>query len=308
MKIVIHLVLSINSLTYARNLIRNYINLSALPENISFKLYSLDIWAYKLCLKSELSCSVLLVDSKTQKGSYGHALGLAKCLEQLELGAINIISDVDILIVKENWDESLKQIFSESAGISSEAKKVGIVGTTYENISGFSTGSFNFQTYKNKPTLTWCALSPNYDFTSLNVMPDKTDKTIIESQDLSDVYGLPLGFTLLKDVGWQLPLFLHENGIPYRVFDHVKPTARESIVLKDAYPYHDEFHFNGIPFLVHQRGSMKHVYRLDKISRDFYSKVSNYLKNPDWFLGASSIDYVNFFYKKTRRILVKFKK
>lgn len=307
MKIVVHMVVSINSFSYSRNLDLNYIKLSALPENISFKFYCLDKWVYKLYSKKNNSNNVFLVDAKTQKGSFGHALRLKKCLDNLEKNAINIISDVDICIVKENWDESLKQILLEPVSLSWQTKNIGVLGTTYEDISGFSTGSSDIQTYKNRPTLTWCALSPNYDFKSLNVMPDKSNKTIIESNHLSDVYGLPIGFTLLKDVGWQLPLFLHESGIPYKVFDHVKPTDDRSMVLKGAYPYHDEFHLNGIPFLVHQRGSMKHVYRLDKISPDFYSRVSNYLKNPDWFLGASYIDYINFFYKKTRRILVKFK-
>jgi hypothetical protein len=241
-----------------------------------------------------------LVDEKTQKGSVGHALGIAKCLENLEPGAINVVSDVDVLIIRKNWDDVLRDEFLEKA--------TGILGTTYENFSGFSSGTSTTQNYKNKPTLTWCAFSPNYDFKLMKVMPDKLNVLKIDNEYLSDIFGLPIGFSLLKDVGWELPFFLHDNLIPFKIFEHIKPTDSKSIVLKGAYPYHDEFHLNGIPFLVHQRGSMKHVYRLDSISRDFYWKIGEFLNQPHWFVSPNGLDYVNFFYKKIRKLLVKVKR
>jgi hypothetical protein len=139
-------------------------------------------------------------------------------------------------------------------------------------------------------------------------MPDKLNVLKIDNQYLSDIFGLPIGFSLLKDVGWELPFFLHDNQIPFKIFEHIKPTDSKSIVLKGAYPYHDEFHLNGIPFLVHQRGSMKHVYRLDSISRDFYCKIGEFLNQPHWFVSPNGLDYVNFFYKKIRKLLIKVKR
>jgi hypothetical protein len=301
------MVVSINSFSYSLNLIRNYTELSSQPKKLLFKIYCLDKYVYRRYVKRNNVNSIFLVDFKTQKGSVGHALGLAKCLENLEVGSINILSDVDVFIVRKNWDDVLKQQVLLQTPTISNLKSIGILGTTYENFSGFSSGTSTTQNYKNKPTLTWCALSPDYDFKFMKVMPDKANVLLIDDDNLSEIYELPIGFSLLKDVGWQLPLYLHENSIPYKVFEHIKPTDDKSIVLRDAYPYHDEFHLNGSPFLVHQRGSMKHVYRLDKISRNFYSKVDNYLNKPAWLMKPKFHDYFNFLYKKIRNIIVKAK-
>lgn len=307
MKIVIHMVVSNDSYSYAQNLVRNYVELSQKPELISFKVYCLDKKVYRKILKNNLA-QVFLVHSTTTKGSFGHALGLAMCLKNLDQGALNVISDTDVCVVKNNWDELLRELFDLSDSNLKSTKgdnALGILGTTYEDYLGFSTGSSIVQTYKGSPTLTWCALSPNYDFTSLNVFPEKQDEFEISSQELSNVYGLPLGFRLLKDVGWQLPLFLYNNNIPFRIFQHIKPNSSHAVVLKNGYSYHDEFHLNNQPFLVHQRGSMKHSYRLDKISKDFYLKVISFLNNPDWMLNPSKNDYLKFGFNIFRRFLSK---
>jgi hypothetical protein len=307
MKIVIHMVVSNDSYSYAQNLVRNYVELSWKPELISFKVYCLDKKVYRKLSKSNLA-QVFLVHSTTTKGSFGHALGLAMCLKNLDQGALNVISDTDVCVVKNNWDELLRELFylpESNLESTKGGNALGILGTTYEDYLGFSTGSSIVQTYKGSPTLTWCALSPNYNFTTLNVFPEKQDEFEISSHELSNVYGLPIGFRLLKDVGWQLPLFLHDNKIPFRVFQHIKPNSSHAVVLNNGYSYHDEFHLNNQAFLVHQRGSMKHSYRLDKISKDFYLKVSVFLNNPEWMLNPSKNDYLKFGFNKFRRFLRK---
>ena len=307
MKIVIHMVVSSDSYSYLQNLVRNYVELSWKPELISFKVYCLDKKVYRKLSKDKL-LQVFLVHSRTTKGSFGHALGLALCLKNLDQGALNVISDTDVCVVKTNWDELLRDLFCLPESNLESGKGVnalGILGTTYEDYLGFSTGSSIVQTYKGSPTLTWCALSPNYDFSSLNVFPEKQEEFEISSQKLSDIYGLPIGFRLLKDVGWQLPMFLNDNNIPFKIFQHIKPNSLLAVVLKNGYSYHDEFHLNNQAFLVHQRGSMKHSYRLDKISKDFYLKVSTFLNNPEWMLNPSKNDYLKFGFNKFRRFLGK---
>lgn len=297
------MVVSKDSYSYAQNLVRNYVELSHKPELISFKMYCLDKKVYKKISKSNLNKSYL-VHSTTTKGSFGHALGLAMCLKNLEPGSINVISDTDVCVVKINWDELLRELFYSPKPNFENGKSfntLGILGTTYEDFLGFSSGNSTVQTYKGSPTLTWCALSPNYDFGSLNVFPEKQKEFEIRSKELSNIYGLPIGFRLLKDVGWQLPEYLHENDIPFKVFQHVKPDSFNAVVLKNCYPYHDEFHFNNEPFLVHQRGSMKHSFRLDKISKDFYLKVAVFLNNPEWMLNPNKNDYLKFGLNKFRR-------
>jgi hypothetical protein len=105
---------------------------------------------------------------------------------------------------------------------------------------------------------------------------------VIDTPELSDIYGLPLGFELVRDTGWQIPMFIKENKLSYQVLDLVKPTENRSRVLSNLNPYHDEFHLNDEPFLVHQRGSMTHLFRRDKLSKDFYDSVDKYLNFPVW--------------------------
>ena len=134
----------------------------------------------------------------------------------------------------------------------------------------------------------------DYDFSKLDASSEKNNLLLIDSAHLSKIYGLPQGYSLLKDVGWQLPLFLFDNSIPYLIFDHIKPSSSDAKILAGVSDYHDEFHYKNLPFLVHQRGSMKHVFRLSKSSKDFYNRVEKHLEYPSWFVKPSFIDHSYF--------------
>ena len=305
MNFTIHIVISNRSFSYLRFVLRNYRELFSKSSQINFKVYCLDRTVYYRISKSNLAIDKILVKN-AHKGSIGHSMGLSLALKNFTAEHINIISDADVCILVKNWDILLlKFLTSPSSQI---IKPVGVIGVTYENIDGFSSGNSEIQTYKNAPTLTWCLFMPDYDFTNLDASSEKNNLLQINSAQLSKIFGIPQGYSLLKDVGWQLPLFLVKNSIPYLVFDHIKPSNSDAKILGGAGDYHDEFHYNKIPFLVHQRGSMKHSFRLSKFSKEFYNRVDKYLDYPNWFTNPTILDYLYFgvdFAKKTSIKLLK---
>ena len=188
-----------------------------------------------------------------------------------------------------------------------ENSKLGIIGVSYENIDGFSTGTSKLQTYKNQPTATWMVLSPKFNFTQLSFLPQKDNFLNVNSKKLSNIYQLPIGFSVLKDVGWEIPMFLYKNKIQYKTLEIIKPVSKKSKVLYGLSQYHDEFHLNSIPFLVHQRGSMKHNFRIDQLSIDFYNACDKYLGYPKWSVKPNINNYLIWYFfkfmKKTKEFI-----
>lgn len=280
--IVIHTTVSSNSLKYYEFVRENYLNLSSGKYPIFHKAYCLDTKSFHK-LKNNKSIHEVIYCGEV-KGSYGHALAINEALKTLTPNAINIISDTDIAIVFPNWDCLLIDLLDT---------EYSVLGTQLEPIGGFSSGNSKFQQYKQKPTTTWLALSPKYDFKKLSVLPDKSTFKLITNEKESSRYNLPIGYSLVKDTGWQIPEYLEENNFPYEVLDIVSPKSPNAIVLKGISEYHDEFHYKGKPFLVHQRGSMTHKYRVDPLSKHFYKAVEQYLGFPNWVIKPRLIDVFN---------------
>lgn len=273
MKINIHATVSDNSLRYFDYVCENYKGLAEDASRLRFFTYCLDTRAHRvLSADRRVEQSIAM---EYGRGSTGHAKSVDAAIANLVAGEINVISDTDIAIVKQDWDRIVTKLLLGEDG-------VGIIGVPYEGLDGFSSGSEKHQTYKNQPTTTWMAVSPQHDFSGLSVMPDKDNVIEITTEELSAIYQLPVGFTVLKDVGWQIPGFLHDHEIPYLTLDIIKPASAAAKVLKGCSPYHDEFQLAGEPFIVHQRGSMKHRFRIDPLSAGFYDACDAYLGNPAW--------------------------
>lgn len=282
--IVIHTTVSSNSLKYYEFIRNNYSNLSSGQFPIIHKAYCLDKKSFSELKKNESVHEVNFCGDV--QGSYGHALAINKALKTLTLNSINIISDTDIAIVSQNWDCVLFDLLSTNSQCS-------VLGTQLEPIGGFSSGDSKYQQYKKKPTTTWLALSPKYDFKNLSVLPDKSTFELIDNEKDSLLYNLPIGYSLVKDTGWQIPRYLDDNKLSYKVLDIVSPKSDNAIVLKGISEYHDEFHYNGEPFLVHQRGSMTHKFRVDPLSKDFYNAVEKFLGFPNWAVRPNLMDICN---------------
>lgn len=201
-------------------------------------------------------------------GSRGHGVCAMEALSMTGDGDIHVICDSDTVMVSKGWDDYLRLQLLDNG--------VMIVGSTYEDIGGASSGSSKVQTYKKIPTLTWCALSPLHDWRKLDVIPNKGHMIAITTQELSDTYNLPIGYTTFGEVGWQIPRYVRDNDLMFEGWRQLKP-SKDALVLKGLDDYHEEFHAGGAPFVVHHRGSMRHAYRGDRISNLFYGAVDKYL-------------------------------
>jgi len=199
----------------------------------------------------------------------GHCNGVRYALDNIKNteSEIDIIADSDTVMLVNSWDVIAENVL----------RKVGVFGTSYERIGGRSSGSVPVQTYKNIPNVTWIALSKRYDFSRLQMRPDKQNPLPITNQELSELYQLPVGYSLLKDSGWQIPSYLKENNIPYKALVQEKPTDNAK-VLRTGDNSHEEYQFEGEPFIAHQRGSLSRGYRSHELSIKFYDTLDAYFQ------------------------------
>ncbi len=220
-------------------------------------------------LKQAAAVQVSNKRKDAMNGSYGHAVCILDSLSMTNDGDIHIIADSDTVVVAKGWDDYIRRRMHTDG--------VGIMGTTYEDLGGFSSGGGTTQAYKKVPTFTWCALAPRHNWRDLDVLPNKAHIIPINSPKLSKIYNLPEGYSVFGEAGYQLPQYLHDKQLSYDGWRQLKPT-KEAVVLKGLSDYHEEYHVcDDVPFVLHHRGSMKHSYRGDKVSNAFYGAVDRYL-------------------------------
>jgi hypothetical protein len=214
-----------------------------------------------------------------QGGSMAHGAMVEHALAMTDDGDIHLNVDSDTVVLAKGWDDYVR--------IQLLDKGIGIIGATFEDIGGFSSGNSNSQTFKKIPYTAWLAMSPKHEWRHMRVSPQKGVELPVNSPQLSVIYNLPVGYSVLRDVGWQIPGYLHDNGISYVGWKHLKG-SKDATVLKGLSDYHEEFHVeDGVPFVVHHRGSLRHAYRGSDLSNKFYNSVDNYLaeekkREPRW--------------------------
>jgi hypothetical protein len=200
-------------------------------------------------------------------GSIGHALGIRSILSNLKIGEINVVSDSDCVVLTRDWDHKITDLMREYKAI----------GTTYEDIGGFSSGDGNVQTYKRIPNFTWIALSPDYEW-DFDAMCDKNSNLLIDTPELSDTFNLPIGYELFREPIWKFPVYLRENAIKHYPLVFVRPTSENARAITTGEDYHTEYQLNdGTPFVGHQRGSLSKAFREHHLSKTFYNACENYL-------------------------------
>lgn len=270
----VHSIVSKNSINYFKYMIKNYSSMASSKKEIIFYAHCLDPFSVSYLKNYDSNIKLISVYKKPKffvlnskkdiliyiaallrlptklSGSNGHSAGISSALSIVDQN-INLIVDSDTVILKKSWDSFIiKQL-----------KNYGIIGTSYEKIGGFSSGLGRTQTYKKKPNLTWVALSPRYDWSKFDPRPNKSVNITINSRKLSNLYNLPVGYSMACDVGWRMPSFLDLNKIPFLIFDQIKPTSSKAVAIKTGMDYHEEFHCNNKIFLAHQRGSHQHPFR-----------------------------------------------
>lgn len=200
--------------------------------------------------------------------SSGHAAGLNSAFRLTGGDAYDVMADCDTVIVAPEWDVIVARALDE----------VGIIGASYEKIGGITSGDIDCQTYKDLPMLTWAALSPRADFRKFDASHRLLMRKPVRTTKQSAIYNLPVGWKVLCDVGWKLAPYLSRHSIKSATLTWVTPLSSEARVLGGTDNYHQEYHFGGEPFLVHQRGSHKYRFKSDELSRRFYRVAEQYLE------------------------------
>jgi hypothetical protein len=262
MTINIHATVSGFSVPYFEYMYKNY-NKMAESHKIVFYTYCLDDSSVRL-----LSGKSNTVRVPSSSGTDGHCIAIKFALENFkntEPNSIDIIADTDTAMLVKGWDNITEKVLSD----------VGAFGSSFERIGGRCSGSGNVQMYKGQPSFTWFAASKKYDFSKMDTTPNKHVNLDITDKDLSSLYQLPVGFKLLRDTGWQIPSYLRDNNIPYKILDQEKPTDNAKI-LKTGDNYHEEYQIDGVPFMAHQRGSLSKQFRVHELSRKFYDTLDSY--------------------------------
>lgn len=259
----LHIVTNNQTLSYHNYCVENHKKLAKNPDELEVFSYCLDGQSY-VALQLEKQNAIRLPDST---GSVGHALGIQSFLSNLKENDINVISDSDCVMLMKDWDLEITNVLRDN----------GIAGTVYEDIGGFSSGNGSVQTYKKIPNFTWAALGPKHDW-NFDAMCQKQENLPISSEELSKIFNLPIGSSLLREGNWKLPIHLHEKQISYYSFEFVRPTSGLAKAVLSGEDYHTEYQLkDGRPFVAHQRGSMSKAFRQHHLSKTFYDACERYL-------------------------------
>jgi len=261
----VHIITSRQTLQYHDYCVNNLKSLAHNPEDINVTSHCMDEDSFN----HVISKGGTAVSTAGGSGSVGHASGIVSFLSSLEKGKINILSDSDCLMLVRGWDSILTDLI----------KDYGVVGATYEDIGGFSSGDADVQTYKRLPNASWLAFSPDYSW-DFDPMCDKGNSLLIDSQELSETFNLPIGKSLFREPMWQLPVYIRKNSIKSYPLKFIRPTSGLAKAVQSGEDYHTEYQLeDGTPFLAHQRGSLSKAFRQHHLSRTFYDACESYIRN-----------------------------
>ena len=274
----VHIVMSAHTFEYFTYCVTNHMKLADRPDLLEFCAYSLDkqgydmaeLWGAAVFTPINGSSKFKVIRLPDGSGSIGHMIGLnaifKSCAGDDE---INVISDSDCIMLMKGWDSWLRDAVHQGYGA---------LGTTYEDVGGFSSGSGTAQTYKRIPNFSWCALAPrnNWDF---DTSSDKQNLFPIMTKEQSEIWNLPIGSQLYREPCWMFPHFLSLNGIKPYPFDFVRPTSSKAKAVLSGEDYHTEYQLHdGTPYVAHQRGSMSKAFRVHHLSKTFYDACEAYIE------------------------------
>ena len=259
----VHIITSRQTLQYYDYCVKNLKSLAHKPDEINVTAHCMDPDATRHVIDSGGTA----VNTIGGSGSIGHASGIVSFLSNLEKGEINILSDSDCLMLVKGWDSILKEILTE----------YGVVGATYEDIGGYSSGDHECQTYKRLPNASWSAFSPKYDW-NFDPTCEKESNLLIDTQELSETFNLPIGRSLFREPMWKLPIYIRENNIKTYPLNFIRPTSGNAKAILTGEDYHTEYQLNdGSPFVAHQRGSLSKAFRQHPLSKTFYDAYERYI-------------------------------
>jgi hypothetical protein len=284
----IHVPVAIEARKYFDYLRLNFLHTAHDPDRLFFFVYALDEQvqaayqndpdisasypvyemkgAYRL--RTWLDWKVFLRAKLTGKaslhGSNGHAAGLNRMMQAFPtMAGHHVIADSDVAMLIKDWDQIVEDLWEEFH----------LIGTNYEDIGGFSSGSGKVQTYKQFPNPIWLGIRQDCSLSEVDWMPAKEMNIKIDTEELSQLYNLPIGYELVRDVGWRLPSYCQARDFNFTVLQQVKPKSGLTQVLKTEQDYNEEYQLNGAAFVGHQRGGSRHEFKGCDISTRFYDCV-----------------------------------
>jgi len=254
----IHTAVVWNTIDYAYYMVQNAIDMAADPTKLRFSVYCLDKHAYEFVLSSsaftELGVTVVpCVQPYTGQGSAQHAAAIDQAISLFDPGVHNAILDGDTVLLRPGWDETIDGLFST----------YDMVGVNYEPM-------LDDHAYQGTPTLAWIVIGKGTDLAGFSAAPAKGEPLVID-YTTAVTYGLPVGSTMIRDTGWQLPKFAHDNGMKVLGLDVVAPT-----LFSPGDPFL-EYHLDGVPFVTHMQRSIRHPFRGDAVSRSFYDDCERFI-------------------------------
>ncbi len=291
----IHSVVNEKSIKYFNYLVRNLKHTAKISHRLFFFTHCLDDKSYRFYRDSKLVSNAyqsfkqkdayrkktiqdwkvflkaILFKKVHLHGSNGHACGLNSIVRNFnKIEGHNLIIDADCAVISNYWDDIICKWL----------KNFDLIGTNYEEKGGYTSGDGLNQTYKKLPNAVFMVIKNGIDLSKLNWMPDKERNLKIQTKKLSTVYNLPLGYELVRDVGWRLPSLIYEKKLKVKVSKYIilKNKLRK---LKTGYEYNQEYHFDNILFIGHQRGSARFEFRKSKFSKNFYKCVENLVGKPE---------------------------
>lgn len=268
MNITFHVSVDEATVQYAAFACQTAISLAKFPNNITFIAHCMDDASVNAIINHIHGVTCRRVSSGKVGGSNGHATALMDAFSMTNDGNIHVVSDSDAVLLAHGWDAYIVQRIEQG---------MGFIGTRYEDVGGFSSGSDRIQTYKGVPNFIFAALGPQHDWRGLDITPNKLHRVNITDELLASIYNLPVGFSVFGEAGWQVPQFVHDNGIKYEGWRQLKPT-KDAVVLKGLTDYSEEYHApGGVPFIAHQRGGRQFAYRRADISNNFFAVIDRHL-------------------------------
>lgn len=225
---------------------------------------------------------VEVIDGSHLPRGLGAALNYLVSLDEQLSGEFTVICDVDVAMVKKNWDKDTVELL----------QKYDLIGIPYQEPLRIFDGPkapSNPHFYHKIPAITWMAFRNNPVWKKLDFRTDRKDYKI--SAEESKLLNLPEGSFLSRDVGWRIPYFLKEHSLTYFSFENVGNEKPGTPVIlkgipndvpwpepgKSGFPC-DEGLLNGIPFVMHQRLAQRWRFRQSKVSEIFYDLVDQYIE------------------------------
>ena len=213
----------------------------------------------------------------------GESLNYLLSIDNQKTNDVTLISDIDVAIVRKNWDEYALEYL----------KKYDVIGLPNNEPTHIFEGSKtpdNAHRYHNNPTVVWMMFNNSNIWKTIDFRPDKDNEIKVKEQD-AILHGIPNESYLAKDIGWRIPEFISNNNLKsYSFINAGLGRIHQSIIFdgitnniswgdgKSGFPC-DEGRIDGLPFIAHQRLSQRWEFMKSPVSKLFYERVTDYINS-----------------------------